>query len=146
MAVKYCIQYEPAEMQYQMERYLQDLEDSPSMFPDVYELCAERLNMRLDDLIAVAKSDDTIGRYLNTLISRMEYRIQKELRNRTIDPVVGKMMLVQPVFSWRDKAVEVIEVKQQLTYDDETKRRILESNDPAEILKLRDAVDGGVNG
>lgn len=146
MAVKYCIQYEPAEMQYQMERYLQDLEDSPSMFPDVYELCAERLNMRLDDLIAVAKSDDTIGRYLNTLISRMEYRIQKELRNRTIDPVVGKMMLVQPVFSWRDKAVEVIEVKQQLTYDDETKRRILASNDPAEILKLRDAVDGGVNG
>lgn len=146
MAVKYCIQYEPAEMQYQMERYLQDLEDSPSMFPDVYELCAERLNMRLDDLIAVAKSDDTIGRYLNTLISRMEYRIQKELRNRTIDPVVGKMMLVQPVFSWRDKAVEVIEVKQTTTYDDETKRRILESNDPAEILKLRDAVDGGVNG
>jgi len=138
---KYCIQYDPTEVQYQMARYLQDLEDDPHMFPDVYELCADRLNMRLDDLIAVAKADETAARYLNTLISRMEYRIQKGLRDRTIDPVVGKMQLVQPVFSWRDKAVEVIEVKQTLAYDDETARKILESNDPEEILRLR----GGVN-
>lgn len=139
---RYEITYDPADVRYQISRYLQDIEDGAVTFPDVYELCAERLNVRTDDLVVMAKADEGIARLLNTLIAQMEYHIQRGMRMGVINAQSGQLMLKQPIFGWRDKSVEYIEIKQEHTFDPETRRRIIEEKDPVAILQLRNEVLG----
>jgi len=142
MSKKYDVKYNHQELKYTFLKYLQDIEDGIVSFPDVYELCAKRLKMRVSNLILIAKSDSEIADYFDRLISEMEYAVSDGMRTGNFSVEYGKHLLRQDIFGWRDKSVEQVEVKTEQVMDPELRRKILEEKDPEAILRLRNEALG----
>lgn len=136
MTKTYTLKYDSQDVAYQLDAYIQKILDGDEEKPSIHTFCAKRLNMRVDELIAVSQNDQVIGDLLNTLVAHVEAYITEAMLDGTIDRQAAQALLRQPVFSWRDRSIEAITVDNRVTYDEETRAAILASNDPDMISRI----------
>jgi hypothetical protein len=136
MTKTYTLKYDSQDVAYQLDAYIQKILDGDEAKPSIHTFCAKRLNMRVDELIAVSQNDQVIGDLLNTLVAHVEAYITEAMLDGTIDRQAAQALLRQPVFSWRDRSIEAITVDNRVTYDEETRAAILASNDPDMISRI----------
>jgi hypothetical protein len=137
MSVKtYTLKYEPTTIAYELSAYVQRIIDGDEAKPSIHRFTAQRLNMRVDDLLSIAQNDVDIGDLLSTLLSHVEAYISDAMLEGTIDRQAAQALLRQPIFSWRDRSIEPIMVQSSVSYDDETRAAILASNDPEAIARF----------
>lgn len=133
---QYTLKYEPVTVAYELSAYIQRILDGDEIKPSIHRFCASKLNMRVDDLIAIAQTSPEIGDLLSTMVSHEEAYITDGVMEGSISTNAASMLLRQPVFSWRDKSAEPIVVRNEVSYDEETRAAILASNAPDEIIRL----------
>lgn len=137
MATKtYTLKYSPDDVSYELAAYVQKIVDGDEKSPSIHRFAAGKLHMRVDELIAIAQNDKVIGDLLNTLVAYVEADITDKMMSGELDSKVASVILRQPVFSWRDRSAEAILVKNEVSYDDETRAAILASTDPDTITRL----------
>lgn len=148
MAVKtYTSKYDPTTIAYELSSYVQRILDGDEKKPLIHSFCAKRLNMRVEDLHQIAKADEAyidkddgekyygIGDLLGTLLSHVEDYMVGCMLTGDMDKTAVMAVLRQPIFSWRDRSIEPIQIQSSVSYDDETRAAILASNDPETIAR-----------
>lgn len=137
MATKtYTLKYSPEDVAYELSAYVQKIVDGDIETPSIYRFVADRLHMRVDDLITIAQNDSVIGDLLSTLVAYIEADITDKMMTGEMDSKVAGAILRQPIFSWRDRSAEAIVVKNEVSYDEETRAAILNTTDPDAIMRL----------
>jgi hypothetical protein len=136
VAVKtYTLKYDPTTIAYELSAYVQRIIDGDEEKPSLHRFCALRLNMRVEELSKIAENDAEIGDLLSTLLSHVEAYISDAMLEGTVDRQAAQALLRQPIFSWRDRSIEPIQIQSSVSYDDETRAAILASNDPETIAR-----------
>jgi hypothetical protein len=130
------LKYEPDKILLEMERYLQRIMDEDEAAPSIYGFCARRLNMRVADIVIAAQSNAEIGDLLAMILAQCEAYITDAMMSGDIDIKAGQHMLRQPVFGWRDRSMEAISVKTEMSYDEDTRNAIIAASSSEEIMDL----------
>jgi hypothetical protein len=132
----YTLKYNRDDVAYQLDLAIQRIIDGDDQRPSIHGFCAGKLNMRVDDLIAIAQNDTEIGELFGTYIAHVEAYLTEAMLYEKVDRQAAQALLRQPVFSWRDRSVEAIMVQNTISYDDDTRAAILASSDPETITRI----------
>lgn len=155
--------YSQVDVAYELALYLQQIEEGTVKKPCIFKFCAERLKMKLPDLKLIVQAEesekvskekdrvicektdgcDSQSGYIPAGIDDMYKALVSIVYSRIMDDMMGgasvqacQTYLRQMEEGYRDKAAEPIIVKNEVSYDDETRAAILASTDPDTITRL----------
>ncbi len=125
MSRVYTLKYNRDEVAYQLDLVIQRILDEDETKPSLHGFCAKKLNMRVEEMIAIAQNDNEIGELWGTFVAHVEAYLTDAMLTGAVDRQAAQALLRQPVFSWRDRSVEPILLQNTVSYDEETRAAII---------------------